>query len=105
MGSFDPAHLVGHHLSGTTRASASSCATSHCQWLTWQVTGSSLHLRFRRPLGLKTPITFNTLLEALVVSPGPGVLADLHLELLKVKGRTGRGGAHLAWAVLGLRML
>ncbi|GAX80871.1 hypothetical protein CEUSTIGMA_g8306.t1 [Chlamydomonas eustigma] len=38
--------------------------------------------RFRYHLQLQTVFTFDTLAEAIVRAPGPGLLADLHIELL-----------------------
>lgn len=41
--------------------------------------------RFRHTLKLQTVFTFQSLVDALVRSPGPGMLASLHTELLQVR--------------------
>jgi hypothetical protein len=41
---------------------------------------------FRSELRLSTLLTFDALVDALVTSPGPGLLAQLHVELIKASG-------------------
>ncbi len=42
---------------------------------------------FRKQLKLTTCLTFNSLTDALVISAGPGMLAQLHCELLRVSSK------------------